>query len=204
MNYETIKNQQISGILRDYEHYGYMTGEELQSFWNYRDELRKNFNLWKDILRMTIKEGKNPVDAQIMVASMTPEVTQMEYLNKWKIYNGSMASCYTMNGILRALWDKEFSGYINNPFFDFQNLVKQVNAYWKIETPYKAPNKIAYGWKFSMEKADHTGYYSKSWRLYMWGCIKNYLIKNGIEFTKDESLKVRKIVGLAEIYTTTE
>ena len=38
----------------------------------------------------------------------------------------------------------------------------------------------------------------------MWGCIKNYLIKNGVEFDKATSLKVRKIVGLVDIYDTTE
>ena len=80
-----------------------------------------------------------------------------------------------------------------------------INAYWKIETPYKPSNKIAYGWKFSMDKADcKNGYYSKSWKLYMWGCIKNYLIKNGVDFTKEESLKVRKIVGLVEVYDAME
>ena len=110
-----------------------------------------------------------------------------------------------MNGTLCHLWEQECSGYTNNAFYDFKNLCEQVNAYWEIENPHKAPNKIAYGWKFSMKKADMpNGYYSKSWKLYMWGCIKNYLVKNGVEFTKEESLKVRKIVGLADIVDTVE
>ena len=202
---ENIKNQEIKGILKDYEDYGYMTGKEFENFKEYSHEIEDNYKFWNSTFESAMDWGIIPLVPQIMVTSMKTEVEQIEYLNKWKIYSGSITSCYYMNAVLRRLWNMECSGYNNNPFFDFQKLVKMVNAYWKIEEPYKAPNKIAWGWKFSMEKADlENGYYSKSWKLYMWGCIKNYLIKNGVDFTKEESLKVRKIVGLAEIYSTIE
>ena len=203
--YATIKNTEIRGILEDYEHYEYVTGEEFQKFKNYHKELEYNHNTWNHLLKDAVAEGRNPLGLQIMVASINPEFDQIDYINNWRIYSGSITSCYYMNAKLRYIWDMEHSGYSNNPFFDFQKLVKMVNAYWKIKTPSKPVNKVAYGWKFSMSKAEgRLGYYSKNWRLYMFGCIKNYLKREGIEFTKEDSLKVRKIVGLADIYDTIE
>ena len=203
--YATIKNTEIRDILKDYEDYGYMNGEEFKAFKDYHKELESNHRRWNYMLEDAIDDGRNPLVAQIMTASINPEFEQIHHLNEWRIYSGSITSCHYMNGVLRHLWDMECSGYTNNPFFNFKKLVEMVNAYWKIKTPSKPSSKIAYGWKFSMEKADcKYGYHSKSWKLYMWGCIKNYLIKNGVEFTKEESSKVRKIVGLADIYDTLE
>ena len=203
--YATIKNTEVREIMEDYEHYEYITGEEFKTVQDYYELISFKYQSWNFSLEDAIEEGRNPLNIQLILASMKPEVEQLEHIHKWRLYSGSITSCYYMNGVLRHIWDMECSGYSNNPFFDFQKLVKMVNAYWKIKTPVKAPNKVAYGWQFSMEKADYKyGYMSKSWKLYMWGCIKNYLIKNGIEFTKEESLKVRKIVGLADIYDTSE
>lgn len=199
------KNTQIEEIMTRYEHYGYMTGADLKAFRDYRDEINQQYKFWEYALEDAIDDGRNPLNIQIMLASMKPEVEEITYINQYKIYNSTLTSLYTMSNILESMWYKQCSGYSSNPFFAFKELVDMVNAYWQIEKPYKPSNKIAYGWKFSMEKADQeNGWYSKSWKLYMWGCIKNYLIRNGIEFTKDESLKVRKIVGLVMVYEATE
>lgn len=201
MIYENIKNQEIKSILAKHEHYDYMTGKDLQKFYEYRNLINAELKHKNFVLRNGIYNGIRPEH----YTYLEQEVEQINYANRFFNPDYCVSSCYYMNAVLRHLWDMEFSGYCNNPFFDFQKLVKMVNCYWDIKEPYKAPNKIAYGWKFSMEKAEgKQGYYSKNWKLYMWGCIKNYLIKNGVEFTKEESLKVRKIVGLADIYDTTE
>ena len=197
---KNLKNKEIVEILEKYNHYGHMNWEDLKKFRAYRDELRKN----------TDKTNKNILKKYAgftddMFKPLEKELEEIEYINEYKIYTTTLTSLYEMNAILFGLWNKEFSGYGNNAFFDFQKLVKMVNAYWQIEKPYKPANKIAYGWKFSMDKAEgKQGYFSKSWKLYMWGCIKNYLIRNGIEFTKEESLKVRKIVGLVNVKDTIE
>ena len=177
-----------------------MTGDDITAFRNYRDEINaelkhKDFVLKHNIAGITAEH----------YSYLEAEVENINWINHHRIYRGSVTSLHQMNGVLRRIWDMECSGYTNNPFFDFKKLCDMINAYWKIETPYKPSNKIAYGWKFSMDKADcKNGYYSKSWKLYMWGCIKNYLIKNGVDFTKEESLKVRKIVGLVEVYDAME
>ena len=87
------------------------------------------------------------------------------------------------------------SGYHTNPFYDFKKLVEMINCYYHIENPYKPSNKIAYGWKFSIDKGNRNDFY-KGTRLYLFGCIKNYLIKNNKEW---DSLEIRKICGLANI-----
>lgn len=189
---ENVYNKQIKEILNRYEHYGYMNWADLKAFRDYRDELRKNASnrgkrFWKKFGGVT-DEMYKPLEA---------ELEAIEYINEYKIYNSTLTSLGEMNSTLFGLWSKENSGYNNNAFFDFKKLVEQINAYWQIEEPYKPSNKIAFGWKFCMEKGN--SYYDKGWKLYLWGCIKNYLIRNGIEFTKEESLKVRKIVGLVEI-----
>lgn len=194
---ETITNPEIKEILNRYEHYGHMKYDDLKAFRDYRDELRnkiqdKKFNLKHGILTEADYE------------TIETEHEEIEYINQYKIYNSTLTSLYEMNGILQGVWSKTNSGYSNNAFFDFKKLVEYVNAYWQIENPYKAPNKIGYGWKFCMEKGNSNSYYDKGWKLYLWGCIKNYLIKNGVEFTKEESLKVRKIVGLVDVKDTIE
>lgn len=203
--YETIKNTEIRDILKDYEDYGYMNGEEFKAFKDYHRELESAHRRWNYMLEDAIDDGRNPLVAQIMTTCINQEFEQIDYLNQWRIYSGSITSCYYIDGELRHLWDMECSGYTNNPFFNFKKVVEMVNAYWKIKNPYKPSSKIAYGWKFSMQKADiPNGYYSKSWKLYMFGCIKNYLLKNGIDFSKEDSLKVRKMVGLADFDDTLE
>lgn len=194
---EKVQNTQIKEILDKYEHYGHMNWNDLKAFNEYHKELAENLNRKNFLIRNTDLQAEHFV-------LLEKEFEAIDHIKTHKIYRSTLTSLYVMNAKLLGLWQKEFSGYSNNPFFDFQKLVKLVNAYWDIEEPYKPANKIAYGWKFSMEKADDNGYYCKAWKLYMWGCIKNYLIKNGIDFTKEESLKVRKIVGLVDIYDTTE
>lgn len=201
---ENIKNTKICKILDKYEHYEHLKWDDIKTIREYLQTIKENNEFLNQRLNRVVKNGENPLNIQMVLKYNNPELAEMEYINEYKIYTSTLTSLYEMNAILFGLWRKEFSGYSNNAFYDFHKLVKLVNAYWEIETPYKPANKIAYGWKFSMKKADNTGYYCKNWKLYMWGCIKNYLIKNGVEFTKEESLKVRKIVGLADIYETTE
>ena len=174
---EKVQNTQIKEILDKYEHYGHMNWNDLEAFYEYHKELAENLNHKNFLIRNTNLQAEHFV-------LLEREFEAIDYIKTHKIYRSTLTSLYVMKGKLLGLWQKEFSGYSNNPFFDFQKLVKLVNAYWDIEEPYKPANKIAYGWKFSMEKADDTGYYCKGWKLYMWGCIKNYLIKNGIDFTK--------------------
>ena len=191
-----IRNSEMREILSRYAHYEYMTYDDFKAFKDYLEELRNNASLYAN------KFVKHTLPANAL-KYLNVELTEMEYINKYKIYTTTMVSLFTMNGLVRHIWEMDSSGYHNNPFFDFQKLVKRINCYWKIENPTKAPNKVAWGLKFCLEKGDKSCFY-KGCRLYLFGCIRNYLKQNGINFTKEESLKVRKLVGLADIYDTTE
>lgn len=106
-----------------------------------------------------------------------------------ELYLSQKVDLKMMNELTRhMLWKVDDCGY--NAFYDMKELVEMVNAWFEIEKPYKAPNKIAYGWKFALDKGFN------SFRPYLYGCIRNYLNKNNVEFT---TLELQIICCLKDI-----
>ena len=58
------------------------------------------------------------------------------------------------------------------------NLVKGINAYYRINNPTKAFNKVAYGWNQAYKKTES--------ERYLYACIRNYLYDNEVDFTTKE------------------
>ena len=75
-------------------------------------------------------------------------------------------------------------GFTSTSAFALIPVVKKINAMYCIEKPTKAPNKVAFGWNYAFSKDNP--------RAYLYGCIRNYLKDNGVEFTDDE---VKMMVG---------
>lgn len=67
--------------------------------------------------------------------------------------------------------------YSNANYYDFLKLVKMINTWFDVTSEEKAPNRIAWGWEKCREKDNP--------QAYLYGCIRNYLIRNG-EFNKKE------------------
>ena len=67
--------------------------------------------------------------------------------------------------------------YTNANYYDFLKLVKMVNTWFDVTTEEKPANRIAWGWEKCREKDNP--------QAYLYGCIRNYLIRNG-EFNKKE------------------
>ena len=111
-------------------------------------------------------------------------------LPEWhQLYLSQRVDLHMMNCLTtEILWKVDDTGY--NPFFDMKQLVEMVNAWFEIDNPYKAPNKIAYGWQFAVKKG------FDSFRPYLFGCIRNYLKKNDVEYT---NLELQIICSLKDV-----
>lgn len=92
-----------------------------------------------------------------------------------KTYASSHVNLQSLHGTFTHPFFMEHTGYDNNPFYDFLDLVKDLNSYYDIEEPTKAPNRVAFGWNKAYEKT-HS-------EKYLYACIRNYLQDNGADFT---------------------
>lgn len=109
-------------------------------------------------------------DASRNIAELYSVLEQYEDV---KIYTNSRVSVHNLhNAFTRAFYR---DGYCRNSFFEFMNLVKGINAYYRISNPTKQFNKVAYGWNQAYKKTES--------ERYMYVCIRNYLSDNGVEFT---------------------
>lgn len=171
---------QIHEIVADLYELGGLKPAEIKAFKTYKEELEKLANRKEFYLRHT----KN--DEQIIKEYETIEA-ELEWVKQTTIYRNDYASLFNMNQLVEHL----FSAKPDNSFFEFQQLVRWVNAYFKITNPYKPVNKIAYGWNFALDKS----------KPYLFACIRNYLQKNGVEFT---TLELQKICALKIVDTNGE
>lgn len=92
-----------------------------------------------------------------------------------KNYRSAYVDLESLHGTFTHPFFMEHTGYSNNPFYDFLDLVKELNSYYDIAEPNKAPNKVAYGWNKAYEKT-HS-------EKYLYACIRNYLQDNDADFT---------------------
>lgn len=172
--------------------YSYLTPKNYTVLKDYTDTL--------EYMGTTLKfaiENECTTDIKKTTAKLEDVQSELKWLQENAIiYRDTRISLLEMHFKVEHIWHMDNSGYSSNPFFDFKELVEMINCWWDISEPYKPSNKIAFGWKFCLDK-DKSCFY-KGCKLYLWGCIKNYLIRNGIEFNKDVSLEIRKIVGLAD------
>lgn len=90
-----------------------------------------------------------------------------------KTYASSHVDLESLHGTFTHPFFMEHTS--NNPFYDFLDLVKELNSYYDIAEPNKAPNKVAYGWNKAYEKT-HS-------EKYLYACIRNYLQDNDADFT---------------------
>lgn len=174
--------------------HSHITPENYQALTGYKNELKDEIKCLKAMIKF------QDCDVEKTTPILNDLEAELEWLeNNAVIYTTTRISLHTMSCLftMRILGNLN-SGYSMNPYYDFKELVEQINCYYDINEPYKPSNKIAYGWKFCLDKGNPRDAY-KGARLYLWGCIKNYLIKNGVEFTKATSLEVRKIVGLVDV-----
>lgn len=114
-------------------------------------------------------------------ALKTPEYLELKNLIKegeldWHdLYLSQRTSIEKMHHMTTEMFWRCNDQYYN-AFYDMKELVELINAWYEIEKPYKAPNKIAYGWQFALKKGQ------KVFRQYLYGCIRNYLNRNNVEW----------------------
>lgn len=175
--------------------YSYLTPENYEEITNYTEVLEDMIDSIKSAIESGIY-GKNGLKKA--EARLTELENELEWFNNnVKIYSNTRISLLEMHFTCDRPFKFIGSGYTNNSFFDFKKLVEQINCYYDIQEPYKPSNKIAYGWNFAMEKGDtHMGYSNKGARKYLFACIRNYLIKNGV--TDFKTNHIQQIVGLAD------
>ena len=197
MNYNTLletKEPSYRAVEQLHKH-SYLTPSNFTALQTYKKEL-------SDII-LTLEgaiELGHVTDFDKVNTELTQYKQELEWLNQnAQIYRNTRINLLQLSFTVKNALGHSSNGYGGNPFFDFLTLVKQINAFYGIDNPNKAPNKVAYGWNFCIEKGSPRDGYKGS-KLYLWGCIKNYLIQNGIEFDKNTSLEVRKIVRLTDCW----
>lgn len=187
------KNQeQVHHIVEDLYKYGGLKPSEIHEFKEYEETLKYNLKT----LEFMIEESENTPSTLLDVKSEVE--VEIEWCSETFIYTTDYASLFNMNQTVNHLYTCLLYGddyKLEKSFFKFLQLVKWINAYFKIGDPYKAPNKIAYGWKFALDKG------AKAFRPYLYGCIRNYLNKNGVEW---KTIELQKICALKVVDTNSE
>ena len=170
----------VHAIIERLDEFGAIKTDELVKVRKYQKDLEGKAGTKKFILR----DHKNPD----MIEDLFKEIeSELDWINGVKLYRSSVVSILILNGQCNRPFRLANTGYSNNPFFDFKRLVEMINAFYLIAEPYKAPNKIAYGWSFCMDKSNP--------RAYLCACIKNYLARNEVEF---DIRDIQKICGLRD------
>ena len=72
-------------------------------------------------------------------------------------------------------------------YYDLKKLCEMINCYYKIEQPYKAPNKIAYNWNYVVGEPKQN--------LELYCRIRNYLEKNKAEYDVEEFKNIMLLKG---------
>lgn len=124
-----------------------------------------------------------------MYNDLEEEFKEIDHIRNYKMGRNTRVAILDLHQIVRYMWDKTTDKYYD-AFFDMKELCEMINAYYHITKPTKAPNKIAYGWTFALDK----GY--KAFRPYFFACIRNYLQRNNVEF---ETSDLQKICNLKDI-----
>lgn len=161
--------------------FSHLTPENNKIIRDYIGELENEIKSLKFLIKHDTID--DPAKAQAEIDKYEAELSWFE--DNVKLYRNTRISILEMHQIVRNLWEKsaEFNETVyDEHFFNFKELVEMINCYFNITAPYKPANKIAYGWKFSMDK--------QYFRKYLLACIRNYLNKNNVEFKMSDLQKI--------------
>lgn len=193
MSYRYLRNHKeaVTEAVEQLWKHSYLTPANYTEIKNYIAEIESMI----EDLKFAIKYSNDEDE----LFNAEPRLAELEAELKWfnqnvQLYNNTRISILEMHFTCDRPFQLMNTGYSNNSFFDFKKLVEQLNCYYGIEEPYKAPNKIAYGWNFCMEKGDGH-YFCKRQRAYLFACIRNYLQKNDVDFKMSD---IQKVVGLKD------
>lgn len=170
------QKSKIHTIVDNLYKYGYAQSKDLVAFNEYKEELENIMSIKKFMM----EEAPNPEGFSKKFDLVEDE---LKWVNQTQIYRSNWNSLHKMSDMVYFLSQKAGKEYADG-FFEFKELVERINAYFKIENPYKPSNKIAYGWNFSLKK----GY--QAFRPYLFACIRNYLQKNDVEFKTSDLQKI--------------
>lgn len=170
------QKSQIHPIVDDLYKYGYAQSRDLVAFNEYKEELEDIMSM-KDFM---MEEAPNP-EGLLEKFNMVEE--ELAWVNQTQIYRSNWNSIHRMESLVRHIWHEAGKDYADE-FFNFKELVERINAFFKIEEPYKPSNKIAYGWNFSLKKSHQV------FRPYLFACIRNYLQKNDVVFKNSDLQKI--------------
>ena len=162
MNYDVEK---IEKTVEDLQEFGCTRTEDVNELEDYISSLRSK--IYIQLLNMKCDEDFEDF-ALSNIAELYEELSKFDDV---KIYRSSKVDLYELNNSFER-------AFYNRNFYEFINLVKGINAYFKISNPSKPSNKIAFGWNEGSKRTES--------ERYLYVCIRNYLSENKVEFdTKD-------------------
>lgn len=136
-----------------------------------------------------IKNNLHPERCERMYKLLEAEYDEIHHIWEYKVGRNTRVSLFELSEYVYNFWIRSDDKYYDG-FFDLKEFVEMLNAYYGIETPHKPANKVAYGLTFAIKKG------FKSFRPYFYGCIRNYLQKNNVEF---KTLDLQKICRFKDI-----
>ena len=179
-----VKKTQMHEIVDKLHHYGFLNPVDWKALYDYKMDVERAL-ADETFVREELFSEMNAETISRTEVQLTEIHDEMEFLRF--IPFGLRVSIHAMNDKVRYLWESSQQGS-DNEFFEFKELVEMINCFYEISEPYKASNKIAYGWNFALAK--------DNFRPYLFGCIRNYLRKNDVEF---ETSDLQKICCLRDI-----
>ncbi len=166
--------ERINQTIEDLDEFGCARTENVNEVKEFVEALRCEIRL--QLLHLKYDEDFEP----FALKNIGELYSVLEQYEDVKIYNSSKVDLYELSCSFRRAF---YGDCYTNSFYEFMNLVKGINAYYKISNPTKAFNKVAYGWNQAYKKTES--------ERYLYACIRNYLSDNGVEFTTKE---LREIV----------
>ena len=138
------------------------------------NELQEFVSALRSEIRMQLLDVKYDEDFEPFAMKNIGELySVLEKYENIKIYNSSKVDLFNLHSAFTRAFYRD--GYCRNSFYEFMNLVKGINAYYKISNPTNAFNRVAYGWNQAYKKTES--------ERYLYACIRNYLSQNNVEFT---------------------
>ena len=187
------KKNDMHEIVDKLHHYGFLNPVDWKALYDYKMDVERALGeesfIREELFPEMIEEfglERSQKNISRIESQLTEIHSEMEFLRY--VPFGLRVSIHAMHDLVYfKLWSASREGETNR-FFDFKELVEMINCYFEIKNPYKPSNKIAYGWNFALTK--------DNFRPYLFGCIRNYLRKNDVEF---ETSDLQKICCLRDI-----
>ena len=179
---------EIQVIVAKLEKYGYLKTAEYKTLRDYRATLEKHIED-EDFIEFIKEDSSNPELIDTMFEEAKAEYETVKYL---PMYDTHISLVTLHDNVSHMFWNQDkYAKYPDN--WMMKAFVDRINAYFEVETPYKTSYRIGYGWNFAFKK--------NNFRPYLYGCIRNYLQKNEVEF---DIVDVKKICGLVEVCAVDE